>query len=77
MAVSSKKATYWKKLFSAASVSFFTVFSVLFFGPLEIFLGNIIEFKFAASTATAILGVLSFIVAAILSVGISFLPSKI
>lgn len=73
----SKKAPYGKKFFSAFAVSIFTIFTVCFFSPMEIYMGNIIEFKFSASTAALILAVFSFALATILSVAISFLPPKI
>lgn len=72
-----RKASYGKKFISAAAVNIFTVFTICFFGPMEIFLGNIIEFKFSAPTAAAILAVFSFAVALILSVLVSLLPPKI
>ena len=73
----SKKASYGKKFFSAFVVNVFAVFTVCFFSPMEIYLGNIISFKFSASTAALILAVFSFAVSAILSVVVSFLPAKI
>ena len=65
--VKSKKAPYGKKFFSAFAVSIFTIFTVCFFSPMEIYMGNIIEFKFSASTAALILAVFSFALATILS----------
>lgn len=72
-----KKVSYGKKLFSALAVFVFTVFTIFFFSPLEIFLGNIIEFKFSATTATIILSVFSFGVAVALSCVVSLLPAKV
>ncbi len=72
-----KKAPYGKKFISAAAVNVFTVFTICFFGPMEIFLGNIIEFKFSAPTASAILAFISLAVSLVLSVAEAFLPPKI
>ena len=71
------KASYGKKLLSAAAVVFFSVFTVAFFGPMEIFLGNIIEFKFSAQTAALILAITSAAASAVVSLLISLLPAKI
>lgn len=72
-----KKANYIKKLLSTACVVFFAVFTICFFSPLEIFLGNVIEFKFSPTSATAILAVASLSISIVLSLIISLLPPKL
>ena len=72
-----KKATYGKKFFSAVAVNLFTVFTICFFSPMEIYLGNIVEFHFSANSAAIILAIFSLAVSIILSVIFAFLPPKV
>ncbi len=71
-----KKASYGKKFVSALAVTAFTVFTLLFFSPLEIFLGNAVEFKFSMDIAAIILFVASLLISACVSALVSLLPIK-
>ena len=71
-----KKASYGKKLLSAFIVTAFTVFTLLFFSPIEIFLGNAIEFKFSMDVALLILFGVSLFISAAISALVSLLPTK-
>lgn len=68
---------YFKKFLSTIITYTFAVFTVLFFAPLEIYLGNLQDFQIFADSAVGILLVLSAAIALILSVGLSFLPIKV
>ena len=72
-----KKASYGKKLISSLAVTVFTVFTLLFFSPMEIYLGNVIEFKFSTDVATIILLITSTILSVVVSLLVSLLPTKI
>lgn len=71
-----KKASYGKKFVSALVVTAFTVFTLLFFSPLEIFLGNAIEFKFSMDIAAIILFLASLLISTCVSALVSLLPIK-
>ena len=68
---------FFKKFLSTIITYTFAVFTVLFFAPLEIYLGNILDFKIFANSAVFILLVLSVAATLVLSAGLSFLPVKI
>lgn len=71
-----KNVPYLKKLTSTLPVFLFACFTILFFSPMEIFLGNIIEFKFSANTATLILSVFSALITVFLSLAVSLFSIK-
>lgn len=71
-----KKASYGKKFVSALVVTAFTVFTLLFFSPLEIFLGNAIEFEFSMDIAAIILFLASLLISTCVSALVSLLPIK-
>lgn len=71
-----KKASYGKKFVSALIVTAFTVFTLLFFSPLEIFLGNAIEFKFSMDIAAIILFFVALLISISVSALVSLLPIK-
>ncbi len=72
-----KKASYGKKFISAFIVTVFTVFTLLFFNPLEIYFGNAIEFSFSTELAALILFIISAVFSLLVSAAVSFLPTKI
>ena len=67
---------YFKKFLSTIITYTFAVFTVLFFAPLEIYLGNILDFQIFANSAVGILFALSAAAALIVSAALSFLPIK-
>ena len=76
-AAKTKKVPFGKKLLSVLPVSFFAVLTLLFFGPLEVFWGNVVEFKFSVATVTVLLALVCIGLAAIFALLLSLLPPKL
>ena len=71
------KSIFLKKWISALIFSGVGVFTVLFFAPSEVYLGNPADFDFSISIAMPVLLFLSLGVTVIFSLAVSFLPIKI
>lgn len=67
---------YFKKFSSAIITYSFAIFTLLFFSPLEIILGNISNFQIFADSAVLILLAVCALSALVLSAILSFLPIK-
>lgn len=72
-----KSPSYGKKLLSVLPVSFFAVLTLLFFGPLEVFWGNVVEFKFSIATITLLLALVCLVLSAVFALLVSLLPTKL
>ncbi len=71
------KKKYFKKLLSAFIFSGVGLFTLLFFAPIEVYLGNPTDFRFSLDAAVVILGLTALVAAVIFSVLVSFLPVKV
>lgn len=70
------KKAYWKKFMASllfSSVGFFTLF---FFSPLEVYLGNPASFKIYTDSAVLVLFLASAVISLAFSFAVSFLPTK-
>ncbi len=68
---------YFKKFLSSFIFSGFGIFTLLFFSPLEVYMGNPNDFRFFIDSALLILGLASLISTLLFSVIVSFLPTKV
>lgn len=71
------KSKYMKKLISSLIFSGFGIFTLLFFAPAEVYLGNPSEFRFSLDAAVGILAVTALLITVIFSLLISLLPVKV
>ena len=69
--------TLRQKVFLALSVNAFAVLSVLFFAPIEIYLGNVLEFGFAFTHVWWLLLVASLLIVAVIGAVECLLPDKL
>ena len=60
------KSKYMKKLISSLIFSGFGIFTLLFFAPAEVYLGNPSEFRFSLDAAVVILAVTALLILSIL-----------
>ncbi len=68
---------YFKRILTLLPVATLFCFTVFFFSPLEIFLGNIIEFEFALHNVIICLFLFSLALTAIISLIEALLPKKV
>ncbi len=68
---------YFKKFLSSAIFSGFGIFTLLFFSPLEVYMGNPNDFRFFIDSALLVLGAASLLLTLLFSVAVSFLPTKV
>ncbi len=71
------KSIFLKKWISALIFSGVGIFTVLFFAPSEVYLGNPADFDFSIGVAMPVLVFISLGIAAVFSLAVSFLPIKI
>lgn len=72
-----KRLPYWKKYLFTVSVYSFIALTVFFFGPMETYLGNVIEFAFPLTQVWWILLVTALGVAFVLAIPVSFFSRKV
>lgn len=68
---------YFRKFLSSIIFSGFGIFTLLFFSPLEVYMGNPNDFRFFIDSALFILGIASLASTLLFSAAVSFLPTKI
>jgi len=68
---------YFKKFLSSVIFSGFGIFTLLFFSPLEVYVGNPSDFRFFIDNAVIILGTASLVLTLLFSCVVSFLPTKL
>lgn len=71
------KKLYWKKFLSALILGGSGLFTLFFFSPLEVYLGNSSEFHVYADNAIVILFTFAVIATLVWSAAVSFLPTKV
>lgn len=71
------KKLYFKKLVSSLIFSSTGIFTLLFFSPLEVYLGNPTDFRVPIGASVLILGLASLILTLVFSFAVSFLPVKV
>ena len=70
------KKLYFKKLISSLIFSGAGLFTLLFFAPLEVILGNPTDFRIPINATVIILGVAAVVATLVFSLLVSFLPTK-
>lgn len=70
------KKLYFKKLLSSFIFNGAAIFTLLFFSPLEVYLGNPTDFRVSIYSAILILGLTSLVTTVVFSLIVSFLPVK-
>ena len=71
------KSKYLKKLVSSLIFSGFGLFTLLFFAPVEVYLGNPTDFRFSLDAAVGVLAVTALLATVIFSLLASLLPVKV
>lgn len=70
------KTKYFKKLASSFIFSAFGIFTLVFFSPIEVFLGNPSDFKISINVIVILLGLVALVSTVIFSLLASLLPIK-